>query len=90
MNTYEIDASGQAKDPRSYTVVATFDDSGNIRSPSYQQMGRVDPDGTVYDSNNRQIGRVDSDGTVYNAQNSQIGRVEPPNVHRHGALMLLL
>lgn len=90
MNTYEIDANGEARDRQSYTAVASFDENGQIKSPSYQLMGRVDPDGAVYDANNRQLGRVDSDGTVYNESYQQIGRVEPPNVHRHGALMLLL
>jgi len=90
MNTYEIDANGAARDRQSYTLVATFEESGQIKTPNYQYMGRVDPDGTVWDSENRRLGRVDSDGTVYTDSNQQVGRVEPPNVHRHGALMLLL
>ena len=44
----------------------------------------------VYDANDRRLGHVDADGCVCNDANQQVARVEPPNVHRHGALALLL
>lgn len=88
MNNYEIDNYGKAWDRQSRAEVATFADDGNIYSQG-TKIGFVGTDGVVYDANGNRLGTVSSDGTVYN-NNGQVGRVEPPNVHRQGALMLLL
>lgn len=91
MATYRIDADGTARDSASSSAVAVFREDGEIVDPnSYQRIGWVRGDGTVLDASGNQLGIVASDGRVSNASYQEVGRVDPPNVHRQGALLLIL
>lgn len=91
MSSYRIDADGTARDISNSKAVAIFREDGEIVDPeSYQRIGWVRGDGTVVDAYGTTLGYVASNGRVTNTSSQEVGKVDPPNVHRQGALLLIL